>query len=1856
MVQSHRQLRRGSLVAATALGLILSALPALLPAVGLDTTPQARAATMNPVLRLLNARTVDFQNTPEVDLTAGAPVPPDTTYTWILNKEDVGNSGEPNNPNAPLSPSGACTPPSNGGSDASYPDNCNWPSVRSPQGWVPIATSGDDTEWNSTTGLDLTPVVSDPDLGPGRYLVSVLADGYKVGGAHITLTPQGVSGPVDVSLQPWPLPLGTIRVKVFSDEAPVDGMWEAGAEQGLAGFTGVLQDVLGQVSTDWFGNPLCTAYETDAQGRVKFDDEGAPIVDGSVLARCVSDADGDIVIPNLGPNRYGVTVSPPNSSWGQTTTLEGAKDFDVWVQEGDSGYDTELVVGGEVQPAIQFGFVRSNVNTLASAGAPGASGVGTVTGRARKGFTYIGGQGGVVVPGEPGTAGMKAGPAISRPWVTLSDQANGDAMVYSTRGSTDGTFRISGVPAGTYFLSVWDEPIDHLLYSFAITVTGGQTTDVGDVLLAGWFTEIDGYVFVDTNANGVKDPGEQGIPGTTVTLRERDNTLMDQFTNTVTTNSNGYYRIREAYPLTRWLVLEHFNTRYEATGVTVQAENDPAPTTYVGAAVDISVLPVIGLSGRVDWGVKPYAPGTNGGIAGTVNYDTMRNELNPRDSVAEDYQPGIPNVPVVLYGIEYDEDPLSPTYGEEKLDSRGLPIKHPVPLAETYTSETFVPPKGCTARDWKGDPLTDQKVLPEFGLFAARTCVEASITGWTAGAPEYDAVDATTAENWGQTVAGNYGFAESELNLYLPDPNDPESPDCAPGNEANCTDGKLNLYASLADNGNDPQPLVRGDYIVGVEIPDDARGKPMYKSSQEEDINVFEGDAFLPQANFPPSGTTGTGGGGVVQAGEPAAPPSQTPGTTFDCVGPDHTVDSSGNPTFVDGNAGGSPFEGQDRPLCTERLVNLRGQQAVAPTFLMFTPTPLPTHFWGLMINDLGLTWDKTSTTYGEAQGIPHAPVGLYDFGGQLVDTVTTDFNGYYEALEPSTHNYNCPTPAGLCAGMYRFVGNDPGQPGAPNENYDPRYRTIAANFQAFPGLFDVTDTAPTAVASTILTPGSATPTPVNCTVASSTPQLLAVNTPVLTPAASQASRRLVMTGRDFKVRSSNLTTGSRVELVAPDGTVAYAWTQGSGDPWPSFVGWSDTQITVDLPVPGTTNAPAAGAYQLRIRNSASGGSWTVNGLTIHVLGTGYSPGVVTVDNTDAPGAGTPDTVQAGVDQANAGDIVVVRPGAATAFNPRGWYRENVVLAKEVTIQGVGPGGLGAGGAYVRGSGIDAGDFNADGDNGAAWYQRVFTDLGYEESTVPDGAAVTVLGAGSLGNPNDDFGNRPGVARLDGLTVTGGYQQNIRGNINAVTGAVNTPLGADGARVSQGGGLYVHSDAEGLRIANNIVIGNGGSYAGGLRVGTPYVDGGTNNHDLRILYNRFRDNGGTNLAGGVGVFSGSDGYEFAYNDLCGNFSQEYGGGLTHYGYSPNASVHDNRVWFNTSYDEGGGIMVAGELPATPDLPSDGSGNVSLEANLVTLNLSNDDGGGIRLLQVGWNDVDIVNNAITNNVSAHEGGGIALDDAPTVRIINNTIARNLTTATAITSTGDPAPAGLSTSFLSAPLLSVRPGDYDGPLYSDPEVRNNAFFDNRAGYRDTTDSIVGISAADANRWDMGSTDGSGPLHPRTGTMSRLNFDSQTVHQPTWYVGSCPNCTMPGTDVRRPGSGNSGQGLDSASGTYVTPIGTGASGGGQLRFRNALDISVEVQYNRTVPFFRQIILVAQNLPPEQQGDFHFTSTQSLMYNLGRAGWNDLPDTFAPIVDFDNQFRWNTINTPTACRYLVDAGFDEWPSTNEPTGVCIP
>ena len=101
-------------------------------------------------------------------------------------------------------------------------------------------------------------------------------------------------------------------------------------------------------------------------------------------------------------------------------------------------------------------------------------------------------------------------------------------------------------------------------------------------------------------------------------------------------------------PLSKWLLLEAFDTRYYSTGVSQRGENEKTWTTKTGVGlVDIDFLPIIGLGGEIDWGVKPFDPGTNGGIAGTVTYDVTRNEYDPIVAATKKKQPRRPRTSTV---------------------------------------------------------------------------------------------------------------------------------------------------------------------------------------------------------------------------------------------------------------------------------------------------------------------------------------------------------------------------------------------------------------------------------------------------------------------------------------------------------------------------------------------------------------------------------------------------------------------------------------------------------------------------------------------------------------------------------------------------------------------------------------------------------------------------------------------------------------------------------------------------------------------------------------------------------------------------------------------------------------------------------------------------------------------------------------------------------------------------------------------------------------------------------------------------------------------------------------------------------
>lgn len=1872
-------------------------------------------------------------------------------FRYIINADNTGTTEQ-------RSPSDGCSP-----DDPDYPTSCHWTSMGIASS-SPIVTQGDQSDF-----------VAGIELPAGRYLISVLAEGYKLDGQHFTM-PLADDEQVVVQMAAPPLPSTTIQAAVFEDISPVNSGADLPAEHGLAGFTGIVRDTLGEVTTDVFGAPLCGngvclsyCYVVDngvdlgitppinaagvcptVSADLGPDDPTGlmyaavenPVAgvsysyDHPVLSTAA--IEGKVKIPDLGTNRFTLTVNPPDGTdYVQTTTLEGNHDWDSWVTEGATGLDTEFVVAGEPFPAIIFGYVHGGYSTLSTD--PGAA---TITGIVDKFRVYVPSAGGLPIGGDifGGLSGSKLDGPIVEPWVALSSLGNGDTAVAVVRGDVDGHFSIPNVPDGAYTLTWWDDAQDYILAIQNVTVVDGEAVDVGILPLTGWWTEYSGYVFNDTNRNGVMDwtdanndgcpqagEGETGVPNYGLTMRRRENTLMDRGSTAVSTDACGRYFFESAYPMTQWLVMEAYNDLYYTTGVTYQADNQPTPTTVMGAGVDVSTLPIIGLSGTLDWGVHSYDPrGTNGvdpvngGIVGSVSYDTTRNELDPRYAAVEDWQPGVPDLTVELYmPVECEYDPVSGEIlagqtcdadGYYQLETDGS-YKFGQKL-NTYQTETWAQPGDnadgdCVPRDVEGNALgypAGQQITND-----PTDCFEAPLMG-VQFQQGYSAVD------------GNFGFGDGCFDGVLDD-SDPAAPVC--------TGGEFTTLPGASD------------YLVHIAVPDDIQGRPLYKFTREEDINIGNGDEFVTPQVAPPA-----------------------------CVGALHTVDVAGigpdgpdatvNPTFVE--IGGSPYEGMEKPICDTKLVPLSNGKSVAPLFNVFTDVPIPGRFWGLLVDDLNFSSTPQSFSYGEKAGVPFAPVGIYDYKNRLVQTAESDFNGLFDVLMPSTNRINCPTPSGICANVYRFVGNDPGTPGNLNLNYKPSYRTIAAEFESIPGNLIPADLAPTQVGVNVQLPGGQAVS-VECAAPVTVPQLYAVSKPYVLDSGSftiagvgfgSQVGKVQFDGVDVPTTAwSDSAISVKVDSTVPagphqlvvknasgqstvNGLTFHVLRAGAADPvfptapvldnfnrgnssnlgssWTNsgvLSGWSISsnnlraQAAFGLPLSNNWSAATFGASQeafVTIADLGPAGSWygvslkstgnsairvrtNLTSVEMQTHGSGLlnpwvtqksvpapsgmsvgstigararSDGSVTAYVNGAPvgsvnvlttatpwsaalnsgggrigvveqggaafgndvrfdnfgggnfvapptgavyaptvyevGPGKPyapvnslpssadHAIQRALDAAAASpgnDLVVVYPNdpSTDRVNPRGAYYENLVVTKGVKLQGVGPGSPDG---SVRGSIVDGGAFGGDGPVASDWYVKVadpaFTWDGNQ--SINDGAVISIYT--HAGDFRSDF-----TASIDGFDLRGGDQQGFPNNLNAIGGGAS---GLPANVVTQGGAVYANAHADHLRITNNVVQNNGGAY-GTIRIGTPDVSPLLNaNPDVRIANNRVIANAGSNLAGGIGLFAGSDGYVVADNDVCGNFSAEYGGGITAYGWSPNGTIDHNRIWFNQSYDEGGGIMIAGTLPSDPNVVSSGSGAVTITRNVIQANLSNDDGGGLRFLMAGTEPMTVENNMITNNVSTHEGGGVGINDTPNVRFVNNTVMKNLTTATAVTSDGLPAPAGLSTSKNSDALQATLPSG--SPAFSDPLLFDNIFWDNRAGTRSLA-SVTGIGApGDAlppEYWDLGVAELPGAVLSPTNSV--LQTETGTEPSATNRVGSDPNVVSP------------------------------------------YDTVVSFNGWRTNPNFIGAVLISLDLPPDLLGNYHLQAGSPAV----DIGADSKGLVAAPTIDIDSDAR------PLGA---IDAGADETPA----------
>ncbi|MEI8239726.1 MAG: hypothetical protein WCI22_09915, partial [Actinomycetota bacterium] len=1297
-------------------------------------------------------------------------------------------------------------------------------------------------------------------------------------------------------------------------------------------------------------------------------------------------------------------------------------------------------------------------------------------------------------------------------WVMLSGGGRGWSGTFYVNGIVTKTTPKNGpttwnVPVTAVLPTVDPRRGTTQLPSVARAGSAPAATDVKKVLLQGWFTDLQGAIFNDLDGNGKRDEcptakvncnpqyvenadgffTEPGIPDFTVTVRTRGNSLVDQGAAVAKTNDEGSYDLGQAYPLGQFLIFEAYNPRFKNTGFTYQADNDHVEHTVLTSQVDYNFLPIIGLSGRIDVGVQAYGTGTdywsgdgatpaskneNGGIVGTVSYDVTRNEFNPAYSLAEDYQPGVAGIPVQLWKPVIGTDGKPVLNGDGSLAQQGMSAAGVCTRLETlrgtnavldptqtckpfdyYVSEHWTRPTGCQALDLAGHPLTGEFVNPKVNVADDShtsdkngDCVESPMNGFQIGGDG--------------SVDGNYA-----LNSLIRATSLQQAP---AGGQA-----LADFYSAAQGNGDYSDPLTNADYVVeavnpvdtvvGGNTTDPTTGgyhdasklapKRLYQFTDEVEVNVLTGDTYVPQEGFSCDAKCEQSPGYALQNTKTRQRNdvnSLGAGTVAQCVGANHLVDSSANPDFAAG--GGSPFDGETTPICDAKLVKVVGGRSVNPNFYMYTQVPTPSKFFGLMNDDLNLNTDRRSVLFGEVAPVSNGPVGIYDENGNWKYTAHTDHNGFYEVILPSMDTYNCPLPAGPCPNVYRLVGNDPGTLAHRNLDYNPGFRTIATEFQAWTGVIHPVDQAPTHQGITIDTPGSQFSAFSLCQLAPNNPSLFRIDQPFFNPDKG-AGHTYTVQGQGFG--------------AAPKVMVAYLNNNGTNGTSYTVTPTSSSDTALSFQLPDAAKA-VPGSWQVTVKNTdATSGMSTVNGITLHVLHSDTPDKVngknvvsnelrpqdlffVTPDSatdlgiptTNKDGSGnhlyTPmndawdpftDTaagfagtskygdgvsggraVQRAIEAAhqaayeNVSDpkspelghakLVVVYPNTAENYashNAFASYFENLIVHGNVMLQGVGPGGATTSSNIVEGTSIDASTF---------WSATQATPAGGNPQT-------------SDGNYQDDwraFANRlpidsnnpdiPEGQSVLALAESGSQHANSTHSFKA---------GVDGFQLTGGDQMGTPTN---INTAPGVV---GGDTVTAAPTPGP-AQGGAITLDQHITWfaisnNLIQGNGGTFGTIRIGTpdlpiaNNHNENLKVANNRVIANSGTNLAGGLGIFNGADNYTVTGNDFCGNFSAEYGGAIGHYGQ-----------SGGGTINKNRIYYNQSYDEGGGIMIAgelpannnvaSVGAGrssggvgvGVTIDSNLLLANLANDDGGGVRFLSAGNFPFLvqNNIIANNVST--------------------------------------------------------------------------------------------------------------------------------------------------------------------------------------------------------------------------------------------------------------------
>ncbi len=390
-----------------------------------------------------------------------------------------------------------------------------------------------------------------------------------------------------------------------------------------------------------------------------------------------------------------------------------------------------------------------------------------------------------------------------------------------------------------------------------------------------------------------------------------------------------------------------------------------------------------------------------------------------------------------------------------------------------------------------------------------------------------------------------------------------------------------------------------------------------------------------------------------------------------------------------------APFAGATRPLCDRKEVTLGNQVSANARFFVFTSTHIASKFTGVITDDFTSEFDPFSPQFGEKFSPPNMPISTKDYLGNEISRVYSDHWGIYDGLTYSSWNVNPPNITGYSPAMMTQCMNDPGpilDTNPSSKTYgqmitDPLYNPAYSDFcyinPFMPGLTTYNDT-PVVPTQGFVGAGYNN---VDCSYPDATPAVAEVDGDGIGPWVAAPGKTLIIAALGDQQVNNNAYSGPSAnaapfnaktisrhygflnQCTNPTAGSSTCNTMSSvtiGGVNAIINGWNDTQITVTVPGPTSTCTTASSTcnptpvpactlqQQPQYQGTLPAGQSTTArcGELVITAGNGkesIDTVTVTVGGKTPAHVSANQTIQAAIDAAAPGDLIIVDPTCTTS-------------------------------------------------------------------------------------------------------------------------------------------------------------------------------------------------------------------------------------------------------------------------------------------------------------------------------------------------------------------------------------------------------------------------------------------------------------------------------------------------------------------------------------------------------------------------------------------------------------------------------